>query len=266
MRNASSLSENGEDATYHLKSLHHVLDVLEFLRETDAPSSVTEIAKATTLVKSGAYRILHNLERRGYVHKDDQSRYSLGVKLWQLGNSLTSISSLQACARPILIGVTSVTNETTHLAVLDRAYSLYIDKVESVGPIRAYAEIGEYAPAHAVATGKVLLASLPDYELRALPHEPFEGYTANGMPNFMALQDELARIRQQGFAINDGSWRHEVVGVAVPARIHDRCTVALGAAGPRYRFSVDRALSYVPLLQEKAQELENRFHQPGSTV
>lgn len=255
MENRRSRIENPPDA-YRLSSLNHALDVLELLAGSDGPVAVTDVAKATSLVKSGAFRILHNLEQRGYVRKDQESRYSLGVGVWRLARALTQVSSLRERARPLLVAITSATRETTHLAVLDRMYSVYIDKAETPASVRAYAEIGDRAPAHAVATGKVLLSCLSGDELDALLAEPLERYTPATTVDPDALRAELARIRTDGFAVNDGEWREEVVGVAVPARIHNGCTVALGLAGPRYRFPTEVARSHLPLLRAKAHELE----------
>lgn len=255
MENRRSRLENTPDA-YRLTSLNHALDVLEFLASCDGPVAVTDVAKATSLVKSGAYRLLHNLEQRGYVRKNGESRYVLGVGIWRLASALTQVSSLRERARPLLVAVTAATKETTHLAVLDRMYSVYIDKAETSASIRAYAEIGDRAPAHAVATGKVLLSCLAPGELNVLLDEPLERYTSATNVDPDALRVELDRIRADGFAVNDGEWRDEVVGVAVPVRIHDGCTVALGVAGPRYRFPADLARSHLPLLRTKAKELE----------
>lgn len=256
MENDSSRIENPTDA-YRLSSLNHALDVLEFLAANEGPVAVTEVAKATSIVKSGAYRILHNLEQRGYVRKDQESRYTLGVGLWQLARALTQVSSLRERARPLLVAVTFATGETTHLAVMDRMYAVYVDKAETAASIRAYAEIGDRAPAHAVATGKVLLSCLSDDELDALLVKPLERYTSTTLVEPAALRAELTQIRTDGFAVNDGEWREEVVGVAVPARIHNGCTVALGVAGPRYRFPTDVARSHLSLLRAQAHELES---------
>lgn len=259
MENSRSRIENGSapgGASYHLGSLNHAIDILELLAGAEGPISVTEIAKATSLVKSGAYRILHNLEQRGYVRKDSDSRYALGVGVWRLANSLTTMGSLREQARPLLLEITAATKETTHLAVLERMYSVYVDKAETPSSVRAYAEIGDRAPAHAVATGKVLLAHLEPAELDTLLEPGLLRFTGTTISDPEALKAELARVRRSGFAVNDGEWRHEVVGVAVPARIHGGCTLAIGIAGPRYRLSVEQARQHIPLLQSKARALE----------
>lgn len=253
MENSRSRLENSD--RYRLGSLHHVLDVLEYLGDSERPVSVTEVAKATGLVKSGTFRILHNLEQRGYVRKDADSQYSLGLRLWRLARTLTQVGALRERARPVLLSVTAATGETTHLAVLDRLHSVYIDKAETPASIRAYADIGDYAPAHAVATGKVLLAALPRYELDPMLTAPLERYTPTTTTEVDDLLGQLAEIRTAGFALNDGEWREEVVGVAVPVHLPDGTTIALGAAGPRYRFPPERARAHLPLLRAKAREL-----------
>ncbi len=255
MENPRSLPEN-DRSNYHLQSLNHTLDILEVLSGSNGPLSLNEIAKTTSLVKSGAFRILHNLELRGYVTKNADGRYTLGIAVWQLGCTVPSIANLQEWVLPILRTITSATNETTHLAVLDRMYSVYIQKTETSASIRAYAEIGDRAPAHAVATGKVLLSCLAPDEQEELLARPLEHYTSTTITDPIECRAKLDHIRANGYALNDGEWRGDVVGIAVPARIHPGLTVALGIAGPRYRFSIGVATSYLPLLRTQAHEIE----------
>ena len=256
MRNASSLAENQSRDAYFLPALNHVLDVLDFLYAHQEPATVTEVASGIGIVKSAAYRILHNLANRGYVEKDEaRHSYSLGIRLWELGSALTSVSALQERAEATLAGLTACTGETTHLAILDQSYVIYVDKAESPSSVRAYAEIGDRAPAHAVATGKALLAALPAYRLALAVRFPLPRYSSTTITGEAELDAEFQRIRADGFAVNNGEWRDEVVGIAVPVHVDGRHEVALGIAGPRYRFSPTVARRRLPELRVAAEEL-----------
>lgn len=256
--NGRSPGANRADG-YRLTSVNHALDVLEVLGASGEPLALGDVAKATSLVKSGAYRILYNLEMRGYVSKDAASRYRLSLGVWSLAHALTRVEALREQARPLLVAITAATGETTHLAMLDRLYVVYIDKAETPSSIRAYAEIGDRAPAHAVATGKALLAALRTEEFDQVVSGSLDDYTISTISNAADLRSELERIRSHGFALNDGEWRQDVVGVAVPVQIRPGLTVALGVAGPRYRFPPERARSYVALLRDKGAELRTYF-------
>ena len=256
MKNGCSLTENPPRDAYFLPALNHVLDVLDFLYAHQEPATVTEVAAGVGIVKSAAYRILHNLANRGYVEKDEaRHSYSLGIRLWELGSALTSISALRDGAEGTLAALTARTGETTHLAILDQSYVIYIDKAETPSSVRAYAEIGDRAPAHAVATGKVLLAALARYRLALAVRFPLPRYSATTITGETELETELERVRADGFAINDGEWRDEVVGIAVPVRVDSRHEVALGIAGPRYRFSPTVARRRLPELRAAGEEL-----------
>lgn len=257
MKNSSSLIENAPRDAYFLPALNHGLDVLDFLYAHGEPATVTEVATGIGIVKSAAHRILQNLAGRGYVEKNEAHHsYSLGIRLWEMGTALSSVNSLRERAEATLARLTGRTGETTHLAILDQSYVIYIDKAESPSSVRAYAEIGDRAPAHAVATGKALLASLPQYRLSLAVRFPLPCYSATTITEELKFEAELKQIRRDGFALNNGEWRDEVVGIAVAVPIDGLRDVALGIAGPRYRFSPTVARRWLPELRAAAEELE----------
>ena len=83
--------------------------------------------------------------------------------------------------------------------------------------MRLQSDVGARLPAHATGIGKVLLAQLDDGEVRRrFVRKDLPVYTANAIPTVSALLDELAIIRQRGFAIDNEEYSLGVFCAAVP--------------------------------------------------
>jgi len=245
------------------------LRALEWMCLRDSPTGVTEMAITLGMGKSNAHRVLSTLATMGYVRALEDGRYTPTLKTWELGCALIERLDFKILARPVMEQLSEDTMETVHLSILDRLDVVYVDKVESNQPVRAYSRIGGRAPAYAVATGKVLLAyqkglaeSLPD----KLPKHSEMTIADRG-----ELLDELEDIRQRGYAINRGEWRESVCGVASPIR-NDRGEViaAIGISGPASRLALPKLELLGPKVIESAEkvsaELGYRQHRARAPV
>lgn len=210
--------------------------LLEMLAHSDRPLGVTELAARAGLGKSNAHRLLQALVELGYARHDaDAGTYSVSIRLWELGSAVLANLDLRRVAEPWMQRLLEDTRETVHLSVLDGDEVVYVHKLDSPEPVRAYSQIGGRAPAHCVATGKALLAWQPPALLEALaarlaPHSP------NTIVAPAAFLDEMTRIRTAGFATNRGEWRASVWGVAAPVHGPDGAVIAaVGVSGPAER-------------------------------
>lgn len=213
------------------------LTVLEVLAHSGAPRGVSELARELDLPKSNVHRTLQTLIAAGYVRPADRpGAYECTLKLFELGAAIMSRVDVRHRAEPHMAALAEATRETVHLSALDRAASgpevIYLHKIESPEPVRAYSVIGGRAPAHCVASGKALLAYQDERYLAALP-DPLAGFTPRSITGRGALLEELAEVRRTGYAVNHGEWRESVCGLA--AIILDagrRPAAAIGISGP----------------------------------
>ena len=195
------------------------LQLLEVLARGKGPQGVSELAEQLSLGKSNVHRLLQALVELGYVKKDDSSsQYQVSLKLWELGAAIGAGSvSIKACAADAMNLLLAKTRETVHLSVLDGYEVVYIHKLDSPEPVRAYTEVGGRAPACCVATGKAMLAFQAQPVLNgALSH--LRPHTPRSITDPDEFRREMERIRTNGFAINRGEWREAVWGVAAPVR------------------------------------------------
>jgi DNA-binding IclR family transcriptional regulator len=222
------------------------LALLEVLARAPGPLGVTELAGQLGIAKSHAHRLLQGLVELKYVRHDPATRgYAASVRLWELGSAVLAGLDLRRVAQPWMEGLLEQTRETVHLSVLDGAEVVYVHKIESNEPVRAYSQIGGRAPAHCVATGKALLAWLLPSRLAELA-TGFERYTPHTIVDEPAFLRELERVRKQGYAVNRGEWRESVAGVGAPIRDpQGQVIAAVGISGPieRLKPSMARALA-----------------------
>lgn len=210
--------------------------LMEAIARSEKPRGVTDLAKELELTKSNVHRLLQTLVHSGYAYQEPgQARYALTVKFCELGLQVLSRLDVKRIAAPHLDALVKETGESAYLSILDQDHTIYVDKVEGSYPVRAYAPVGSRAPAYCVATGKALLAHQPPEVIDQVARR-IEAYTTNTVKNRRELEEELARVRRQGYAINNGEWRESVCGLAAP--IFDgshRAIAAIGISGPSDR-------------------------------
>ncbi|MBK6745321.1 IclR family transcriptional regulator [Ottowia sp.] len=213
------------------------LQLLELLSARDGAAGISELADALQLGRSNVHRLLQALVELGYVTQEgERGSYRASLKIWELGARALRRLDFREAAAPAMRQLLAQSNETVHLSVLSGDEVIYIDKLDSPEPVRAYSVIGGRAPAYCVATGKVLLAWREAPASSLLAVRPLHAHTPSTAPDTAALALELERVRRQGFAINRGEWRASVWGIASPLRsANGRAIAALGISGPAER-------------------------------
>ena len=243
---------------YQLPSLHHVLDILEFLHSEGEGVTLAVLASHVGLTKPGAHRILRNLISRGYVLQEAQRGcYCLGIRLWQLGTLPSAIEAYRNTVTPFLHRLSAEVGETSHLVIMEGREIVYLSRVETPQAVQAYGRVGDRAPAHCVATGKAILAKLSDTNLEVFLKAPLQSYTPRTITRIADFTNALDGIRSNGFATNDGEWRDGVTGVGVALQPSRQWFPAIGISGPTYRFSVEQAVLLAPALSRIASDIQN---------
>ncbi len=246
------------------KTLAKGLAILEFLATCDAPCKLAVIAQRLGMTKSNVHRLLQTLASLGYVRNvADSGDYALTVKIWSVGMSIINRLDIKSIAGEYLQRLVEATGETVHLSVLNDGRVVYIDKIDSPHPVRAYSMIGGQAPAHCVATGKVLLAYAPEDLVNPIV-EALEKFTKSTITDPQRLRRALAEIRHQGYAVNLGEWREGVFGAAAPIfDASSQVVAAVGISGPAERMKSRLESDLVPHVVEQAREISRRLGYQG---
>jgi IclR family KDG regulon transcriptional repressor len=245
-----------------VKSADRVLQILELL--TDHPEGLTllDIHQTIGIPKSSAYGLLLTMAGRGFLTQDPVTRkFRVGIRLWQAGRSYLSASSIEEVALPHMKALRDQLNETVQLAVLDGVDNVYIGKVDPDQQLRLASHVGARLPAYATGIGKALLSVLPDDEVR----RRFEGveftpYTTHTLADIDQLLDALARIRAEGYSIDEGEYTRGVYCVAMPLKQSpDHVLAAMSVSIPEVRKTDALIASAVESLRAATVEISQRY-------
>lgn len=194
------------------------LDVLDQVAGFGRPVRFSELLTASPFPKATLFRFLQTLVSQGMLtHDPENGAYMLGGRLMRLAHTAWRQASLAPLARPFLDALSADLGETVHLAQLDGAHVLYVDKRNARVPIEMFSQAGKVGPAWCTGVGKAMLAFLPpDHLARLLPQMAFHPYTARSLASPAALMRELAAIRQNGHALDREEHEPGIICVAAP--------------------------------------------------
>lgn len=239
------------------------LEVMEALADVEE-IGLTELARRLDLSAPTLFRILSTLVAQGYALKAD-SRYRLSLKPWEIGAKAVRRLKLKDLVRPRAERLSQRSAESAHLAVLQGAGVVIIDKVDAAQPVRVDTYVGQRAPVHCSATGKVILAFLPPDRVEAILEGPLQRYTERTICDARKLRKELAVAKVEGYAVNRGEWRTDVCAIAVPLRDHANAVVAsLSLTLPTVRFTEEAIRTlFLPALREAAAAISADLGRPA---
>ena len=237
------------------KSFSKIFDIVERIAASRDGLKGREISRLTGIPQSTVFRMLKFLTDRGYLVNHDQL-YCLGAAMSRLGTVAARQNPLIRIARPVLAALADETLETVHLARLENARVVYIDKVEGARSVRMGSMIGKSGPLFCTGVGKALLAFLPEKEriatIRAIEFTPFTEHT---VLTAEALEAELARIRKQGYAVDNCEHERGVYCVASPVFAPDGTALCAVSISGSELYLRDQTLPYAALLKKAAGEI-----------
>lgn len=247
------------------KAVLKAFSLLEILSQNNSPMGITELANKAELGKSNVHRLLQTLITLGYVRKSNETLYTASLKVWELGSQVISRVNVRDVARPFMQMLAESTGETVHLSELFDNQVLYIDKIESREPVRAYTHLGGRAPAYCTATGKVMLA----YQIDEVIESVMAGATAHTEKTIVQSEAFLAHastIRKQRYAVNRGEWRKDVIGISAPISCAlGRVVSAIGLSAPASRVSETQLTAFAPQLIEYAEKISKGLGSTSAT-
>ncbi|WP_448809238.1 IclR family transcriptional regulator domain-containing protein [Agromyces bauzanensis] len=239
-----------------IQSIERGVEVLRAFGDRDATLSVADIAARVNLSRPVVRRILLTFEHLGYaVVRSGQ--WSLTPRILELGSGYFQRSSLPEVAYPYMIEVVEATSETCSVGVLDGIDVIHVARVEDRRPMPGAVRIGTRLPAHATAVGKVLLADLPERELkRYLNKARLEEHTPHTITDADVLRERLDVVRVQGYDVSIEELYPGQVAVAVPIVVDGRAVGGITASSTTVRETEASLREIVmPVLQHAASSI-----------
>ena len=233
----------GERVERHsIQSVDRAMTLLEAIAEAGGETTLTELSRRTKLNISTCHHLLSTLVTRGYVAKVPVRRsYALGARILYLSNACLTQVDLPVRASPFIERINTTTGETVHLAVLQGDTMVKVAKRESRHPVRVdTGALGKTDAAHATASGKAMLAWLPEDEMRRVLAHGMARYTPNTITEWPALIEELRHVRRNGYSMDREEFQPGVICIGAAIRDHNGAVVgAISASTPTMRASDD---------------------------
>lgn len=244
-----------------LHSVNHALQLLSLFSERRR-LRITEIVAALGVSAATASRLVAMLESHGYVQPDTAARgYVVGRRLRQIGYSAIAEFDISAHVAESLEQLAAETGETAQFGVLQGSTVVFVACVEGRHQLRIASHIGVLMPAHALSSGKVLLATLTPEQLLALyPKERLPRLTSRTVISRRKLFAELDRVRGGAFGTSLGESEDDIYTVAVA--ITDslgRARGALSLAAPISRSDERQRTRLARALRDTARDLAVRL-------
>ena len=202
----------------------HALTLLTLLARHTEPLPAGSIARELGLPRSTTYHLLAVLRDAGFVtHLEEERRYGLGVAAFELGSAYQRQAPLQRIARPLLGRLVDQTTHNAHLAVLHGRDVLYVIEERAPGRPPLVTDVGVRLPAHLTASGRAIMAALPENQVRALypDKSAFVDRHGRGPQSLRALRAVLSEARARGYATEDGEITPGFASVAVAVLDHN---------------------------------------------
>ena len=191
---------------YNVRAVDRALQILDLFAEGNSSFTLTEIAKGIDLSPSTTLRLLNTLEKRNYIYRSSENlKYYLGFRLAQISNVAFRNLDVIRVARPYLEYLNKLFNESTGLYIRKGDHRICVDRIEGTRNLRSVVQIGSRQVLTRGASGRVLLAYLPEERARLLlENDPF------------VTVESLEKVRSQGFAVSRAEREPGVLSVAAP--------------------------------------------------
>ncbi|MET0838063.1 MAG: IclR family transcriptional regulator [Marmoricola sp.] len=200
------------------------LRVLRYLASQPDPVPLERLASALDLPRSTAYHLVNAMIEQGFVtHVAEDRRYCLGVAAFEVGIGYARQAPLQRIAHRPLAALVDRIGQSAHLAVPHGRDVLYVLEERAPGRRPLVTDVGVRLPAHLTASGRAIMAALPDAQVRALypDRSAFVDRHGRGPQSLRALRTVLEEARRRGYATEDGDVTPGFASVAVAVLDHN---------------------------------------------
>lgn len=225
--------------TYAVPPVHRAFKLLRHIAQGGECRNTSATSRELGLNRTTLIRLLHTLQAEGMIETVD------GGASWQLGPGMIALAAealksrtVIRVAQPVMARLSTELGLSSHLGVLDGREIIYLLRESPNSHLVSNIREGSRLPAHATTVGRVLLAHLPQEELRSLySGEALKAYTEKTSTTLDALVSQIAQDRERGFAWSWGNFESGIGSCAAPVHDHRGAVVAaLNVTGPMERF------------------------------
>jgi IclR family pca regulon transcriptional regulator len=242
------------DGSEFIESLDRGLRVLQSFGVDRRPMTLSDIARAASLPRATARRILMTLQKSGFVSGDERL-FSLTPRILLLASAYLASNQINTVMQPLMDEVSTKAKEVCSLALLDGNEVVFVARASPARVFSSGIDIGYRLPAFCTSVGRVLLGRLSNDELAAaIEAMPIKPQTPETTVDKSLIIATIVTDRSKGYSLVDQEAEAGFRSVSVPIHRYDGAIIAAANIGAH----VDRITTgemidrFVPLLKEMA--------------
>lgn len=250
------------DDKYVVPALQRGLELLgQFTRQTPTLTGA-ELARNLDLPRASVFRILHTLERSGFVERlGDSASYKLSIGVLRLGFEYLSSMELTEHGRPVVDQLRDASGYSAHLVVRDGRDVVFVVKAPGRSALFHSIQVGARLPAHATVLGRLLLSDLSMQALSQLyPEKPLPKYTDKTPATLKQLKTLIDADRAAGYGLSQGGFESGISTIAAPVFNDEQHVVAaVSITVPAQQVASEHAHHLIQLVRDAAAQLTQRI-------
>ncbi|MCI1985736.1 MAG: IclR family transcriptional regulator [Lactobacillus sp.] len=242
------------------KPTMRVLKILELVDSgPKAGANLTDISTAIAVPKGTLSPILRTLSEARYLQfNEDNGRYTIGFKAFELGLAYGSNTDLLAMVQQRMVALVKSVGEICQLGILSGLDVFYLLKENPDNAISIRSTVGARIPAYATGLGKALLSGKQNDEIQALYKDyPFKKFTDNTLTCVDDLVAQIDGVRSSGVAYEQEESKGDVCCQAVPLVIDNQIKAAISVTVPKFRYLPEKQELITQQLKRQKQIIED---------
>lgn len=242
-----------------VRAVERALDILLCFTREEPTRSLTQIAESVRMSKTTVHRLLLTLENKRFLKRDKVTGlYRLGFRFIEMASLVFHDVDLNRWARPYLQSISEQCGETVDLSVLDGAHVIYIEVVESPQRVKIAAAVGQRLPAYCTASGKAILAFMPEDLVRQVLSQEMKKYTEQTSISIPDILEDLRTTAERGYAISEQEYEKDINAVSAPIfDAEGKPIAAIAVAGPSFRLGKERFSEIGELIRREAKVISD---------
>ncbi|MDR5763370.1 MULTISPECIES: IclR family transcriptional regulator C-terminal domain-containing protein [unclassified Caballeronia] len=239
----STREASGERSSLFVGSAEKTFRVLHAFDGPNRQMTLADLAKASSLDRSAAQRIVHTLEALGYLARVPETRdYRLTTKVLQFSYNYIRANELIDKASPYLLDISRHLGETTNLHEIDGNEIVFVARFPGRHLFNVDIALGARLPALYTASGIAILSRLPEKQLKAIvARTPLERMTPYTETDQKKLLERVHQASRRGYSVIENETVLGDIAVAAPITDHDGTAVAaVNISVPTTRWTIER--------------------------
>lgn len=252
-----------------VQSLAKAFRLLEAIAASESDLTLSELASVASLDPGTTHRMLKTLIDLGYVARSEAKRFTLTLKVLDLGFRAIGHRDMRTLARPILRALVGEVSEAASLGVLSGTNVLYIERMRAgIMRLGVDIQIGTMIPAAGSMIGWAILANLPEPECQRILLATDGSFATFRPLNPGDMAKKLKQVRKQGYACGISPISNGIAVLAVPVLDQEGYPVAaVSVTAPSVRMTPDELTVHaLGSLQSAARDIARGLQARGGTI